>query len=58
MTRAAFGGNLARFLQDIHKFPLLTPEEEHALAKRWRERGNLDALEKIRRTVGATTVAP
>ena len=30
-------GNLSRYLQEIRKFPLLEPEEEFMLAKRWRE---------------------
>jgi RNA polymerase sigma-32 factor len=29
-------GNLSRYLQEIHKFPMLTPQEELALAHRWR----------------------
>ncbi len=28
-------GNLSRYLQDIRKFPLLTPEEELDLSRRW-----------------------
>ena len=30
-------GNLSRYLQEIRKFPMLAPEEELALAKRWRD---------------------
>ena len=30
-------GNLSRYLSDIRKFPLLEPQEEFMLAKRWRE---------------------
>ncbi|MCX7373784.1 MAG: RNA polymerase sigma factor RpoH, partial [Alphaproteobacteria bacterium] len=30
-------GNLSRYLQDIRKFPMLQPQEEYELAKRWRE---------------------
>jgi RNA polymerase sigma-32 factor len=42
-----FDSSFARYLRDIHKFPLLTPEEEYALAKRWREHGDLDAAQRI-----------
>jgi len=30
-------GNLSRYLQEIRRFPMLAPEEEYMLAKRWRE---------------------
>jgi len=40
-------GNLARYLQEIRKFPMLTPEEEYALAKRWREQEDVDAAHKL-----------
>jgi DNA-directed RNA polymerase sigma subunit (sigma70/sigma32) len=30
-------GNLSRYLQEIRKFPMLTPEEELSLAHRWRD---------------------
>ena len=35
-------GNLSRYLQEIRKFPLLEPEEEFMLAKRWREHGDTE----------------
>ncbi len=28
-------GNLARYLQEIRKFPMLAADEEYMLAKRW-----------------------
>ena len=31
-------GSLTRYLQEIRKFPMLEPEEEYMLAKRWKER--------------------
>ena len=31
-------GNLTRYLQEIRKFPMLEPNEEYMLAKRWKER--------------------
>ncbi len=40
-------GNLARYLQQIRKFPMLQPEEEYMLAKRWREHGDRDAAHKL-----------
>jgi RNA polymerase sigma-32 factor len=40
-------GNLTRYLQEIRKFPMLTPEEEYALAKRWQETGDLEAAHKL-----------
>lgn len=47
MTRSAFDGGLARYLRGLHKFPVLTAEEEYALAKRWRERGDVDAMQRL-----------
>ncbi|MCC7428898.1 MAG: RNA polymerase sigma factor RpoH [Alphaproteobacteria bacterium] len=40
-------GNLARYLQEIRKFPMLTPEEEYSLAKRWRETEDVEAAHKL-----------
>jgi len=40
-------GNLSRYLQEIRKFPLLEPEEEYMLAKRWREREDSDAAHQL-----------
>jgi RNA polymerase sigma-32 factor len=40
-------GNLSRYLQEIRKFPLLEPEEEYMLAKRWREREDSEAAHKL-----------
>jgi len=40
-------GNLARYLQEIRKFPMLTQEEEYALAKRWKEHGDVEAAHKL-----------
>ncbi len=33
-------GNLSRYLQDIRKFPMLGPDEEYQLAKRYRDTGD------------------
>jgi len=40
-------GNLARYLQEIRKFPMLEVEEEYMLAKRWREHADPDAAHKL-----------
>ncbi len=40
-------GNLARYLQEIRKFPMLEQEEEYMLAKRWREHDDIDAAHKL-----------
>jgi RNA polymerase sigma-32 factor len=40
-------GNLTRYLQEIRKFPMLAPEEEYALAKRWQESGDLESAHKL-----------
>jgi RNA polymerase sigma-32 factor len=40
-------GNLTRYLQEIRKFPMLAPEEEYMLAKRWREHGDPDAARRL-----------
>jgi RNA polymerase sigma-32 factor len=43
----AVEGNLARYLQEIRKFPMLAPEEEYMLAKRWREHADPDAAHRL-----------
>src|ERR1700691_3666259 len=40
-------GNLARYLQEIRRFPMLKPEEELALSKRWRDHEDMDAAHKL-----------
>jgi RNA polymerase sigma-32 factor len=40
-------GNLARYLQEIRRFPMLEPEEEFMLAKRWREHGDSEAAHRL-----------
>jgi len=40
-------GGLSRYLSDIRKFPLLEPEEEYMLAKRWREHEDPNAARKL-----------
>jgi RNA polymerase sigma-32 factor len=38
---------LARYLQEIKRFPMLEPDEEYMLAKRWREHGDREAAHKL-----------
>src|SRR3974390_1143948 len=38
---------LSRYLSEIRRFPLLQPEEEYMLAKRWREHPDKDAAHKL-----------
>ena len=40
-------GGLSRYLAEIRKFPLLEPEEEYMLAKRWKEHEDSDAAKKL-----------
>ena len=40
-------GGLARYLQQIRKFPMLRPDEEYMLAKRWREHDDTDAAHRL-----------
>jgi RNA polymerase sigma-32 factor len=43
----ALEGGLANYLAEIKKFPMLSPEEEYMLAKRWKERGDLKSAQKL-----------
>lgn len=38
---------LSRYLAEIRKFPMLTPEEECSYARRWREQGDRDAAYRL-----------
>src|SRR4029453_3657179 len=38
---------LNRYLSEIKKFPILSPEEEFMLAKRWREHNDTEAAAKL-----------
>src|SRR6202045_1311986 len=40
-------GNLARYLQEIRKFPMLAADEEYMLAKRWKEHADPDAAQRL-----------
>ncbi|MGH6873621.1 MAG: RNA polymerase sigma factor RpoH, partial [Aestuariivirgaceae bacterium] len=39
--------SLSRYLQEIRKFPMLTPDEEFMLAKRWTEHADTDAAHRL-----------
>jgi len=40
-------GNLSRYLQEIRKFPMLDPDQEFMLAKRWTEHQDPDAAQTL-----------
>lgn len=40
-------GGLSRYLEEIRRFPMLEPQEEYMLAKRWREHGDRDAAHRL-----------
>jgi RNA polymerase sigma-32 factor len=40
-------GGLARYLDEIKKFPMLEPQQEYMLAKRWREHGDREAAHQL-----------
>ena len=47
LPSVAFEGSLSRYLQEIRKFPMLEPQEEFILGKRWREHGDTEAAHKL-----------
>ena len=46
-TIAADSGGLVRYLEEIRKFPMLEPEEEFMLAKRWQEHEDSEAAHRL-----------
>src|SRR5438105_8741452 len=38
---------LSRYLDEIRRFPMLEPQEEYMLAKRWREHGDRPAAHRL-----------
>jgi len=40
-------GGLARYLEEIRRFPMLEPQEEYMLAKRYHDHGDRDAAQKL-----------
>src|SRR5665213_3593861 len=47
LPSVATQGNLARYLEEIRRFPMLEPQEEYMLAKRWREHADTQAAHKL-----------
>jgi len=43
----AIEGSLSKYLSQIKKFPMLSSEEENMLARRWKNRGDLKAAQKL-----------
>lgn len=43
----ASDAGLARYLEEIKRFPMLEPQEEYMLAKRWREHQDPDAAHRL-----------
>jgi RNA polymerase sigma-32 factor len=39
--------SMTRYLDDIRRIPMLEPQEEYMLAKRWREHGDRDAAHRL-----------
>ena len=44
---ASLDGGLSRYLDEIRRFPMLQPQEEYMLAKRWREHQDPTAAERL-----------
>ena len=47
LPTASGPGGLGRYLDEIRRFPMLTPDEEFMLAKRWEEHEDSDAAHKL-----------
>jgi len=47
LTTVSPEASLSRYLQEIRKFPMLKPEEEFMLAKRWQEHADTDAAHRL-----------
>jgi RNA polymerase sigma-32 factor len=46
-TLSGGSGGLAKYLEEIRKFPMLEPDEEYMLAKAWREHGDTEAAHRL-----------
>jgi RNA polymerase sigma-32 factor len=47
LQTSAVDQGLARYLRQAWRFPMLKPQEEYMLAKRWREHGDRDAAHRL-----------
>ena len=47
MTSVAGGGEFDRYVQEVMAVPILSANEEILLAKRWRDRNDIDAAHRI-----------
>jgi len=47
LPSVSIDGGLSNYLTEIKKFPILSPEEEFMLAKRWKKRGDLKSAQKL-----------
>ena len=47
LPSVAASGGLARYLEEIRRFPMLEPQEEYMLAKRWQEHEDTAAAQKL-----------
>jgi RNA polymerase sigma-32 factor len=47
LPSVAASGGLARYLEEIRRFPMLEPQEEYMLAKRWQEHEDTDAAQRL-----------
>ena len=50
------GSGLARYLDEIRRFPMLEAGEEYMLAKSWREHEDVEAAQSIGREIATGTV--
>src|SRR5271167_2766481 len=47
LPSVAASGGLARYLEEIRRFPMLEPQEEYMLAKRWQEHEDSVAAQRL-----------
>jgi len=47
LTVPVAGSSLARYLEEIRRFPMLEPEQEFMLAKQWQEHGDVEAAHQL-----------
>ena len=47
LPSVAASGGLSRYLEEIRRFPMLEPQEEYMLAKRWQEHEDTEAAQQL-----------